>query len=284
MTMIDAPAQGTASDYIRNVLQQYGLESLTDWAMGAITQGMSADQVMQEMRQLPQFKQRFPAITNREQQGLPSISPGEYVEYERRARQLMFSSGLPSTFYDETNDFTALLTGDVSLSELQDRVANGYLRVQTAPPEVRQIFGEFFGPDSATALAAYFIDPERAAPLLRQQAAQAVFGGAGRQFGVEVDRATTELAAQMNVTDQAAQQGFGQLAARRELFNEKITETADLTAGREGVESAFGMNAASAEAVRRREAERQAAFSGYSDTRIGPQGAAGLGSADQLGR
>ena len=64
-----------AADYMRSVLADYGLESLTDWAMDALARGLNENQVLQEMRKTPEFAQRFPAIIIRQEQGLPPLSP-----------------------------------------------------------------------------------------------------------------------------------------------------------------------------------------------------------------
>lgn len=261
----------TAADILQNLLRQYGLESLTTWAMDALARGLSGTQVEQEMRRRPEFIARFPAITERERLGLAPISPAEILANERQYTQIMRNSGLPPSFYDQPEDFTRLLVADKSPAEVQTVVDEGFLRVQQAPREVRTAFRDYFGVDGDSALAAFFLDPDRARPVLLKMASQAQVGGAGRQFGFDVSAETAGRIVETGGA-QGAGQTFAQLAESAPLFEATVTETPNLTARQEGVAAAFGLDAQSREAVRKRQEERQAQFTGFG-------GRGGIGSS-----
>lgn len=261
----------TAADILRDLLRQYGLDSLTTWAMDALARGLSGTQVEQEMRQQPAFIARFPAISERERLGLPAISPAEILANERQYAQIMRNNGMPPSFYDQPEDFTRLLVADKSPAEVQTLVEDGFTRVRQAPPEVRTAFRDYFGVDGDSALAAFFLDPERARPALMKMATQAEIGGAGRQFGFAVSADTAGRIAE-TTGGQGAAQTFGQLAETKPLFDATVTEAPSLTAAKEGVAAAFGLDAQSRDAVRKRQEERQAQFSGFG-------GRSGIGSA-----
>lgn len=266
-----------AEAYLRMLLRDYGLESLVNWAMGALKRGISAEMIVQEMRKTPEFNARFPAIKMRQEAGLPPIGPAEYVEYERRVAQMMRDSGMPPSFYDNTDDFTALLMSDKSPAEIQSIIQDGYLRVKMAPPEVRDVFKEWFGPDGDGALAAFFLDPDRAKPALMRLADQAMVGGAARQAGFTIDQSLANRIAETGQTGQAVS-GFQSLNQQSELFNETISETQDLTALGEGVNAAFGLDQGqSRKAIEKRIDERQAQFAGSLQ-------AGALGEAQDYGR
>lgn len=250
-----------ASAYLQAVLDQYGLGSLTDWAFGALKRGLSAEQILQEMRATTEFKARFPAIAQREQAGLPALSPGEYVSYEKAATQMMRDAGLPSGFWDQPSDFTDLLAKDVSQAELQDRINQGFNRMQfQVPEEVRTVFHDWFGPQGEGALAAFFLDPDRAKPVLMEMANKAFVGGYGKRFGFDVGQDTATQIVQSGRTDQAPQ-AFEQLDQARSYFDETISEKTDLTQ-EQGVRSAFGLDGDATRAVQQRQQERQAQFQG----------------------
>lgn len=269
--------------YIEGLLAEYGLESLTDWAMDQLVEGRSPTEVLQRLRERPEFQQRFPAIEQRRAAGLAPLTPGEYVEYERRARQVMREAGLPQGFYDSTDDFTQFLTLDVSVDELRTRVNEGFARVQQLPDEVRNAFADFYGPDTEQALAAFYLDPDRAVPRLIEMAETAMVAGVGRQFGFGLSEAEAERVARQGAGGTQVRSGFEQLNTQRALFNERVGEEGeDLEIEDEGVEAVFGLSGESQEQIRRRFQRRQAEFAGGTRQAAGTEeGFTGIGRADR---
>lgn len=280
-----APGGGTTEQndafaYISELLTQYGLGSLASWAWDQIVNGHSSEQVVQSLRQQPEYAQRFPAMALRRAAGLNAISEGEYVSYERQAQQLMRAAGMPPGFWDQPEDFARLIGNDVSVNELNQRITNAYIRVAQAPTEVRDAFSEFFGVDGDVAFAAYFLDPDRAAPLLDKAVTEAEIAGTGRRFGVGIGQDMAGRLAEIGINLGSSQQGFAQLAGQSALFRESVSERDDLRIEREGVAAAFGTDAEAAGKVARRKEERQAAFSGSNQQAGATQrGLSGVGSA-----
>ena len=280
---VASPGAGTAEQndafaYIGNQLDQYDLGGLSNWAWDQIVNGHSAEQVMQSMRQQQTYIDRFKGMAIRQANGLPAISEGEYISYERQAMQLMRAAGFPPEFWDSPDDYANLIGNDVSVNELNQRVTSAYTRVAQAPTEVRSAFDNFFGTDGDTAFAAYFLDPDRAAPLLEKAVTQAEIAGTGARFGIGISQGTSSRLADLGVNLNMAQQGFQQLAGQSALYRESVTEAQDLRMGVEGVAATFGDSPEDAAAVQARKDARQAAFSGTSNTTsTGQTGAIGLG-------
>ena len=247
---------------IEEILRSYGLLSLGPKMRKWLEDGSSEEEILQLMRDTDEFKQRFPAIVEREARGLPPLSPGDYVNYEREARQLLRSYGLPEGFYDNTEDFTELLTADVSISELNTRVEQGYHRVAQLDSTVRETFRDWYGVQGDNALAAFFLDPDKALPVLERLTTAAEIGGAGRRFSVGIDQAMAERLYGVGVDANSAQSGFAELEQDRSLFNETLDEDEDLALEKEGVEMQFGLSSNSNEAIRRRRGQRAARFEG----------------------
>jgi len=271
--------QLSAQAYIQQILADYGLPaSLADWAWEKIVNGDSADQVALDLRSTPEYQTRFPAIAAREAAGLPALSATEYIAYENAATQLLRSVGLPPGFYDDKADFTALLSNDVSISELGDRISTeGYQKVVSAPPEVRDAFGQFFGVQGDSALAAFFLDPSKATPVLQKMATQADIAGRAQLAGglnVTADRAG-ELA-DIGITGLQAEQAAANVAEQAPLFAESVSESQDLTAEKEGLDAALGI--AGAASVKARQLQRVSAFSGGGGAAASNEGVGGLGS------
>lgn len=266
-----------AFDYIRSILEDYGLADLADWAWDQIVGGSSASQVALDMHNQPAFQQRFPAIEERKRRGLPAISPAEYVAYERAALQMFRNAGLPPDFYDSPQDVARLITEDVSVAELSQRISDeGFGRVARAPQAVRDAFTEFFGVQGDAALAAFFLDPDRAQPALERMATQADIAGRARGLGLALTQQRAFGLAELGVTGLQAQQAAAQLAERRALFVETVGEEVDLTAEQEGLNLTLGIGPGG-EQIERRIAERTAAFAGGGGAAAGQRGIAGLG-------
>jgi hypothetical protein len=270
--------QRDALAYIRNVLDQYGLGSEADWAWSQIVEGVGQTQLLQALRQRDTYKQRFSGMAQRQANGLPAISEAEYIQYERQAYQLMLAAGLPEEF--RSQDYLSRLIGqDRSINELQQNIANAYLAVTQAPPEVRQTFGQYFGPQSDQAFAAFILDGEHAAPALESMANQAIVGGTGQQYGFNVGQGLAEQIVQRGMTGQA-RQTFEQIASQRSLFRETVSEAEDITE-EQGVQAGFGTAQSEVGRIRRRQEQRAAEFGGTAGGVVTQEGAIGLGAARQ---
>ena len=263
--------------HVQTVLDQYGLGSLATWAFEQLQAGRSADRILVDLRNRPEFGARFPAIAQRQAAGLTPISPAEYIAYEQQARQILQQFGLPEGFFDSRDDFTQFLANDVSVAELYERAQQGFQRVAYAPLEVRDAFAQFFGTQGDQALAAFFLDPERAAPLLKNMATEAEIGGAARQQQIVADLATARRLREMGVTREQAVQGFGQVRALDPLFAELADESEDFTAEGVGTSAVFGLSPEATRQLERRRRRRLAAFEGAGGAAMGQRGVAGLG-------
>lgn len=278
-----APKPGTTEQKnaladLRSTLDMYGLGSLVDWAWNQIVQGASENQILLDLQQTPEFKQRFPAIEARRRQGLPPLSPGEYVTYEARATEMMRAAGLPKGFWDSPDDFTKLLTGDVSLNELQQRVTLAKQAAFGVPQDVRDHLARDYGIDAGH-IAAAFLDPSRGEPLLERQFMASQIGAAGDRAGYGTSRADNERLTDLGVSADQAQQGFSTLANSRELFGSLPGENTTGISHDEQLAAVFEGNSDAQRKVKRRQEQRTAAFGGGGGFVGGAGGFSGVGSA-----
>lgn len=272
--------QQDAQARLQGVLDSYGLGSLTQWAWDKIVGGESQEAILQDLRQTDQYKQRFPGMAARQAAGLPAISEGEYLSYEKSAISLMRAAGLPGGFYDQPTDLSQFIGRDVSLTELSQRVdiaSNAALR---APQAVRDQLQTLYG-IGAGDLTAYFLDPTRAQPLLEKRFTAAQIGGQSTTTGYGQLTATQlEGLASAGVTDATAQRGFTNLATQHELFGALPGE-----AGAEGfttdtqLAAQFTGDATAQQAIERRARSRAAVFGGSDNFAGTATGASGIGSA-----
>lgn len=203
------PTQRNAYVAIQDMLREFGLESLAPKILGFVQEGYDTNTIGYELQQTAEWKQRFIANETRKKNGLPVLSPQEYIATERSYRQIMSSAGVPSGFYDQQSDFTKFLEGDVSPAEVQSRVQSATEFVNRADPRELAAMKQFYTQGD---LIAFALDPQRAAPLVGKAfQASAIAGQAGAQ-GLSVDKAKAEQLAGAGVSRDAAQQGFSLIA------------------------------------------------------------------------
>lgn len=275
----DAARNNDARARITSVLGEYGLESLGDFVWQQILDGKSDTEVLQDIRNTQQFKDRFPAIAERTAKGLAPISPGEYVAYERQARQIMRASGLPEGFYDSSSDFTKFLSGDVSISELNDRIQLQRQAVYEAPAEVRQMLMRDYGMTEGE-MTAYFLDPDVSEPLLQKRYRASQIGGAASRTGFgSTSRTENERLADLGLTAGQAAEGFGALSDQRELFGSLPGQQGQQDISRdEQLGAAFEGNSNARRRIEKKRRERTAANEGGGQFASSGDGVVGLGT------
>jgi hypothetical protein len=249
---------------LRTLLSRVGLSELEGAVEGVITGGAvdlnDSNAILFALREQPAYQRRFAGNAARAKKGLPELDPATYVGLEEQYRQLMQSNGLPTGFYDQNDDFRRLIEGDVSPQELQDRIQQGYRRVQDADPEVRRQMRELYGVDD-NGLTAYFLDPERAAPLLTRQARAAEIAARGREQGrMQLTALQAEELAARGITAEEAQARFAQQGLLSGLYSEMTGEEA-LTQEQQ-LGATFGYDIAAQQALERRRAQRVGEFAG----------------------
>jgi hypothetical protein len=258
-------------------LDDYGLGSLGKTVQAWLIEGLSEAEIVQRMRDTKEFKTRFAGIEARRKAGLPAISPGEYVAYERNAAQLMRAAGLPQGFYDSPEDFTNLLTKDVSIAELGDRVTLAANAAFKMPKEDRDALAAWgLGPGDLTA---FWLNPDKAQPLLERKYAAAQLAGSARRtsWGILDESNATRLAG-LGVTAPQAEEGFGKLVESRELFT-ALDRGEDKIGRKEQLSAAFEGNAKAQRRIEQRARRRAAAFQGGGGFAATQQGLVGLGDA-----
>ena len=264
-------AEADARTLITNALDQYGLGSLGTWAWNRYLETGSTAQVMLELRDQQAYKSRFPAMEALAKSG-QAITEAAYVNYEQTVGNLLQQYGIPRGMYDTPDQIATMLTHNVSPSEVNQRLQIATTAAYNAPPEVKAALAQQFGVSGGD-LTAYFLNPDKALPLIQQKVATAEVAGAAERQQVAVDQATAERLASQGITYDQASQGFGQVAGLQTLKGvggEAPTE-ADL------IGAAFGDQAAAAK-VGRVQAGRAAAFQAGGGAQAATSGVSGLGS------
>ena len=236
------------------------------WLWDKIVNNEISDATLEfEVEQTDAFKQRFPAMAYLQAEsaaGRSSVAPSAraILQYEQQVKGILQGAQLPPEFYDnDQEDLQGLMMKGISPVELEQRVGQGWARVQGADPAIRQAFSDFYGVGNGdSALAAFFLDPANMVQNLERMSKSAYTAGKGMQAGLGLSQTASERIAAMTTSDAQIDQGIGQLSDYSGLFSEDVTETQDLTAETTGVDAAFGNDAQARAALERRLIGRQA--------------------------
>jgi hypothetical protein len=261
---MDETEKQSAKEIIFEVLDRYGLESLEGFVYDLVFNEniVSESILVGRIRGTDEYEARFEGNRARREAGLNALSEAEYIAVENQYRSLFRNSGLPSGFYTDKETTDMLISNDVSIAEVSERVNQGYEAVANADPEVIAEMRRLYNIDDG-GLAAYFLDPERATPALISQARSAAIAGEAIQEGFELQLSTAEELARQGIDSGQAQRGFQTMAQLEEVFQ---TTTQEAQAGEqafgqeEQVAAVFGTSGAAQQRLRQRARRRQAAF------------------------
>lgn len=201
---------------VNALFKSYGLETLAPKIYEFVKNGYSADTISILLQDTSEYKSRFAGNEDRKKAGLPVLSPAEYLATESSYRQIMQSAGLPSGFYDQPSDFNKWISRNVSPSEIQSRVDLAAQATVLANPDYRKALNQMGISDSE--LTAYFLNPDKALPLLQKSAATAAVGAAALGQGLTFDKAYSEQLALEGISADEARSGYSQVASELETM------------------------------------------------------------------
>ena len=213
----ETAARQSAYDLLYSEFDRYGLGSLVTPLKDLITSGVSPSEFTLRLRETDAYKKRFAANEARIKKGLRALSESEYIRNEDAYQEVMRRRGLPPEYY-ATGDlgvqkgFEALLAGDVSSTELEDRIVTAQDRVLNANPEISKMLKEFYPGISNGDILAYALDPANAINAIKRKITAAEIGVAAKAEGLTSGLTRAEELATMGITGTAAQQGYQTIA------------------------------------------------------------------------
>ena len=262
---VDLDAKKTdARMSIKAILAKYGIESLFDTVWSNYTSNLVdySDEaaVALSIRETDAYKTRFQGNEVRRKKGLPDLSPSTYIAIEDSYKNSLRANGIPNDFYDTPEEMAELIGGNVDVQEFNDRLVLARSIAQNAPPEVMNQLTSMYGITSGQ-LTAYYLNPEKMLPILKEQERAARIGAAAVESGgTGIDKATAEDLAKRGVTDAQAAAGFGNIAKLGELTQRMGGE--DAISNQDIVGSQFGYNPEAQKKLTNRKERRLAEFGG----------------------
>lgn len=269
----DAERRANGEDarlYFQNLLAEYDFDEqqiaeLLTLVDQGIRKNWSDERIIQELRGSGTYQSRFAGMALRRENGLAAINEGEYIALERGYKQIFRKMGLPEGFHDSYDDFVTYIGNDISLVEMEERVADGFVAAKNAPTEVRQALAQFYGiGNSDAALAAYYLDPDKGLEAIQREFRAASIAGISSQTGFGmVDKSQAERLGGLGISDQEARSGFSELAQSKELFIRGAGEVGAQTLDRdEQLDAQFERDSELLERIRKQRERRLSAFMG----------------------
>jgi hypothetical protein len=192
------------------------------------------------------FQKRFPANKERIAAGKPAIDAADYLRAERAYAQIFQSYGVSNL---ATNALmSSFIAGDVSATEVTDRIALAVNRVQNADANTKAILKRNYPELTTGDIVGAMLNPKDGLPALQRKVQIAEIGGAALAQKLDTSLAggtkasdvfgnvTTgsmglEELASLGITKEEAQKGYGQVAsiAPRSEFLSSITGGQDYT-------------------------------------------------------
>jgi len=214
-----------AKEILRQALASYGLESLYEFAYSLYAkQEIDIDEsnsFIFALREQEAYKKRFAGNERRKSLGFKELLPATYIALEKQYKETLAANGLPQGFYDSSEDFERLIGGDVSVTELNNRLKDAYSVVRDASPSVKAKMAELYGVTDGDLLA-YVIDPERARDLMspdykRQAQAALIAENAQRLSKINLGAADAEQFVRQGITTTEAETAFANIGQMGEL-------------------------------------------------------------------
>jgi hypothetical protein len=207
----------SAYDLLLAEFNRYGLGTLLDDVKDLIVTGADEASLTLALRQTKAYQARFAANADRIKNGLRALSEAEYVTLEDQYQNIMRNYGLPATYYtkDATGKqagFEKFIAGDVSASELEDRISIAQKRVIDAAPQVKEALKQFYPGIKDGDILAYTLDPAQGLANIQKKVLAAEIGGAALSAGLATNVTRAEQLAGYGITSDIARQGYSNIA------------------------------------------------------------------------
>lgn len=258
---------------LKQMFSQFGLESLFPQVEAWARMDLTADEIIVNLRKTTEYKNRFPAMETLMKEGR-AISEAEYMAYEDNARQVEKLYGLPTGMVSGKDSISNLLIKAVSGKELENRVVMAADSMYKMPQEMRDSFRSYYGVDSG-GLTAYFLDPDRAMPMLQKQYVSAQIGAEAAMQDISIQASMAENLYGQNIDQSEARRGFQQVGQRTGLMAGK----GDAIGQDALIMGTFGLDAQATSDIGRVASSRVGRFSGGGQYAQGKSGVSGLGSS-----
>jgi hypothetical protein len=270
----------SAKDIVNGYLKEAGLSGLADNAWSQWNSGTSAEQIMDWVRQQPEYAVRFPAMATLRSAGR-SITESSYILKEQADIDMMTTYGIPADIATNRNLLGSLISNNVNQVTLQQRLMAGQDSILSQDKNVLDYAKQTFGLTSGDLLS-FVLNPDISLPVLQEKAKAIQIGGAAFQAKQALDANQALSLAAAGVTAQQAQQGFGNIAQQGQFQQALPGDISGNLTNEELINAQFNMDPVALAKLKKVSATRANEFQGGGQFTASATGVTGIGSAPQV--
>ena len=263
----DQKANVGAAEAISAMFSQFGMQDLADWIVAQARAGKNANQVAVEVYDQPVYQKYFPAMKALRARGR-AITEDQYRQVEQGYRDILAFAGLAGSAYDRPETFARLIESEVSPRELEARVADAKMVVDSTDPNVTRALREYYGITSNDLLA-YALDPKgQGKDHVERLARSAVLAGVAETARLDLSRQYTESLAMDSMFNNSTEADYRDAANKAALLGANQSRLAaiegDRFTGEDAADVALKGDAQKTLQSKRRAEREVARFSGSS--------------------
>lgn len=185
-------------------------QQMLDAYMGSWGEFESSDLALDAVRATDSYSTVFAG--NIDDYGQARMSESDYFAAKARFDATLESVGVNPTYFQD--EWVAALENEVSPNEIEARLEAAYERVSQNAPDVRRYYAENFNIElTDEAILASAISPRIGTEILERRIAIAEIGGTAKMRGFDVGTDYAESLVQYGLSQNQAQEFFGEAAA-----------------------------------------------------------------------
>jgi hypothetical protein len=271
-----AENRASVYDFIRSRAEELGIGvAIADRIIDLVVdKGLSLKAIDLEIQTTPEYKARFAGIEKYKQNFASDIAagkkaaqptPAEYISYEKQAQNVLNRFGLADLANQET--YADLIGGDVSITEVTERITNVYDRIQNADDVLKTQLSTYFPTYGTSDFARALLTgktPQDMASQLKRRLTTAEIASEATRAGLMTNAERAQQLEQMGVSRNLARTGFSKIAEQQPVL-EKLGGIYGEQVSQEELEAEQFQGLASARR-KRLEATERASFTGRSGT------------------
>lgn len=262
----------------QNLLDQYGLGSLGDKYFNFLNLGYDNSSAMLALQTTDEWKQRFSANEARLKQGLPVLSPANYLATEESYKDVLINAGVDKSIYNDPLTLGKIMAQDVSPVEMKERLDAARTVLDNKDPFVTSQLQSRFGLTKGD-MVLHMLDPNIAAPIIAQRVQSAQINAEAARQGLNVSETQADALAASGVTQSQAQQGFGKIGLDGQLESNLPGDTTGSVTQQDLINATFNNDAVAQQKISRVQQGRTAQFQEGGQFATDSKGVAGLGVA-----
>jgi len=280
------PADTSAINSIGDILTSVGLNTLANTAYAQLKAGVPASQIINDIRNSPDYTKRFPGMAALAARG-NRITEADYIAKEQADIALLKQYNIPAGTFDTTDYLGKLISNNITAPDLQARLQAAQDSVNSLDPSVLKYAKDTYGLGSGS-LAAWALDPTASLPVIQQQAKAMQIGGAALESGYmgglgangELSTTQAEQLANANVTQAAALQGFNNLGQMGQYQTQLPGDVTQALTSQQLINAQFGLNAQDTLAFNKAKQQKLSEYQQGGAYMAGQAGVSGLGVAN----